>query len=747
MFLLGTQGTTGGLGSHGLRRVRAISMTAIYRRIRLCCCALAVLSGVYCLLHEAAHRSGEPKRTSDHVATASPSSSATAQEKMDRFVESAMSVLARAKEPVEQWGTVALLGGTGVLALYLCSLAVRVRRDLRLLRAGINQLDSKDFDLDAKRFSIKEIAECAGDLACIADQIHAEKGRLTQDAARDPLTGLPNRRVLVQRLAQEVAAAKRTGWPVSVIMADLDHFKNLNDTYGHQAGDFVLKRTSERMASLVRESDTVARYGGEEFAVILPRASLAEAMEIAQQLCDAIRCGKLVVDRQSIPVSASFGVAELQECRVNDPDSLMKCADLALYQAKEAGRDTVVAAPAADDEYEQVEEGEVAETAIESPDREPHSFDDGKQQSGGQVESMALMGSTFSLLRAIPDRHRVANDMLQQVAALLECRRLSLYMRDGGHGGLVEVASVGSSGYDAPTDSPVPTGLDGWLNDLRSSGRLFTERTVELVEVAGAPGHASSLRIPLAARDELVGLIDITDGQGQLELNERNRTLLSGICLIGAAAMSSCEIFKGYEGRWTGLIEALCAIIHREDLYKRNHSARVSDMCDKISRQLGQVDEDRLRLLRIAGMLHDVGETEVPKGILQKRGTLRDKERLKIQEHCRIGAAIIEGAGCMTRLVEIVLHHHEHYDGTGYPDGLMGDQIPLGSRIIAVAAAYSSMTADRPYRPKMSDGVAFERIRAAAGSQFDPVVVNAFMECHVAGMIGTKSRRRVAARA
>ena len=177
------------------------------------------------------------------------------------------------------------------------------------------------------------------------------------------------------------------------------------------------------------------------------------------------------------------------------------------------------------------------------------------------------------------------------------------------------------------------------------------------------------------------------------------------------------------------LTEALCQVIEADDIYRRDHALRVGEVSVQIARYLGFANEDDLRVLKTAALVHDIGQVSVPKRILQKKGRLRNTERRIIEKHCRIGADLLEGIPDLDRLAWIVLHHHEHFDGHGYPNRLAGDEIPLESKIIAVAAAYDAMRSDRPYRKALSEVEAIASIQAASGTQFDPTVVAAFMQC------------------
>lgn len=621
------------------------------------------------------------------------------------------------------WSSRAALGLTVFPVVWLGLSALGLRRELRALRRDIGRLSSHDVRLDTTGYRHDEVRVCAGELASIARWLQQEQGRLTQDATRDALTGLPNRRSFLERLTQELASSGRTGWPLSLIMVDLDHFKKLNDTYGHQAGDFVLKRAAERMASLVRQTDMVARFGGEEFAVILPHADLAQGMEIAWQLCNALRCDLLVIEQHSIKVSASFGVAEWPHGRKGDADVLVHAADMALYEAKKQGRDTVVAAPpipcvASGAGGEEAPAAEAAEAGAHGP----------AKKAAVDADTMALMGSTFSVLQVIPDKHRVAHDMLQQVAAALECQSVSLYVVDPDTDALKPAACVGVLDYRvAEEPGRVPEAMAQWFAARRASGAVVRERSVEVVRVSGEDAERLTLRVPLAAGDELIGAIEASGVPSGLENAARPRRLLSAVCLIGATALRICDQFSGREQRWTSLTEALCNMIQTGEPYKRDHAARVSALSVRIAEALGQNDEDELRLLRVAGLVLDIGEITIPERIREKRGRLRASEWRQVQDHARISAEIVGEAFKMSRLARIVLHHHEHPDGTGYPDHLVGEGIPLESRILAVADAYVAMISDRPHRRRMTEAEAVETLIRGSGAQFDPIVVNAFL--------------------
>jgi diguanylate cyclase (GGDEF)-like protein len=162
---------------------------------------------------------------------------------------------------------------------------------------------------------------------------------------RDALTGLYNRRYVDDALLREMHRAGRAGKPLSLIMIDIDHFKRFNDTFGHDAGDYVLAAVAQLLPKNLRSSDLACRYGGEELAILMPEASLACAVERAETLREAIRALNLRHREQTLPApTASFGVAAFPGNGAN-PADLLKAADQALYRAKHLGRDQVCVAP------------------------------------------------------------------------------------------------------------------------------------------------------------------------------------------------------------------------------------------------------------------------------------------------------------------------------------------------------------------------------------------------------------------
>lgn len=171
-------------------------------------------------------------------------------------------------------------------------------------------------------------------------------------------------------------------------------------------------------------------------------------------------------------------------------------------------------------------------------------------------------------------------------------------------------------------------------------------------------------------------------------------------------------------------IKALAAAIDAKSSYTINRSANMAQLCLEIGTEMGFV-EDRLNTLELAAYIHDIGKISTPDSVLTKAGKLSDDEWVDILKHPGLGADFLAGIDELAEVAAIVRHHHEHVDGSGYPDGLMGDAIPLLARVLSIADSYEAMISKRPYRAAMSWYDALQEICKNSGTQFDPDVVEA----------------------
>jgi putative nucleotidyltransferase with HDIG domain len=174
------------------------------------------------------------------------------------------------------------------------------------------------------------------------------------------------------------------------------------------------------------------------------------------------------------------------------------------------------------------------------------------------------------------------------------------------------------------------------------------------------------------------------------------------------------------------MMVALSCVVEARDLYTDKHMKDIAEYSVSIAKKLGLSDDD-IENIRKAALLHDIGKISVPDHILMKPGKLSEEEMEVIKKHPSNGAKIIEPVEPLKHAKNIIEHHQECFDGTGYPEGLRGKDIPLGARIVAVADAFGAMTTNRPYRKALTVGEAVKELKKCAGTQFDPQLVEVFI--------------------
>lgn len=222
--------------------------------------------------------------------------------------------------------------------VYVIILTTRDRREdvLAAYDAEVDDFLTKPFDLLELRARVRSGER----VLALQERLLAVQEALRHEASHDPLTGLWNRRMILEQLDREVAHAADTGRPLAVIVGDLDHFKRVNDRYGHAAGDVALRAAAQRLQSVLRSADFIGRYGGEEFLIVLPACEPGLALSIAERARRAIASGRVEAEGTSVPLTASLGVA-CSSPAWRDAASLIHAADQALYRAKAAGRDRI----------------------------------------------------------------------------------------------------------------------------------------------------------------------------------------------------------------------------------------------------------------------------------------------------------------------------------------------------------------------------------------------------------------------
>lgn len=237
----------------------------------------------------------------------------------------------------------------------------------------------------------------------------------------------------------------------------------------------------------------------------------------------------------------------------------------------------------------------------------------------------------------------------------------------------------------------------------------------------------SLMVVPLKIRDKIFGVASAFSFSSKKIFNEKDVYYMSFITQKAAAAIENIALYENIYDNLFSTLYAFVTALEVRDLYTRKHSTRVAKYAHMIAEEMGCTEEE-LDIISFAGSLHDIGKIGIRDDILLKPGPLTDEEYEKIKEHPVIGADIISRLGLWDREMEIIRHHHERFDGKGYPDGIKGEQIPKLARILCVADVFDAMTSDRAYRNKMERKKVVEIIKMNSGTQFDPEAVTAFLE-------------------
>ena len=230
------------------------------------------------------------------------------------------------------------------------------------------------------------------------------------------------------------------------------------------------------------------------------------------------------------------------------------------------------------------------------------------------------------------------------------------------------------------------------------------------------------------ATPHAVSFIPIDQGLAALavetesDIDGRELELLAGIASQARLAITNAGSFATLERTFLSTVEALANALEAKDSYTSSHTRWICDMAIDVGRELG-LDTARLKRLELGALFHDIGKIGIPASILMKPGPLTAEERAMIERHPELGERILAPIDQLAEVRPIVRACHERYDGTGYPDRLAKDEIPLEARIIFACDAFHAMTTDRPYREALPVGEAFRRLQEAAGTQFDPNVV------------------------
>ncbi len=258
-------------------------------------------------------------------------------------------------------------------------------------------------------------------------------------------------------------------------------------------------------------------------------------------------------------------------------------------------------------------------------------------------------------------------------------------------------------------------------------GNVQKERLYRYPSLAKKEGLVSLLAVPLIRAGDVVGVIDVYTRKRHT-FSRREIRLLSLFSDQAAIAIENAKLFENLERNYLNTIRALGAVIDAKDSYTRGHSEAVMRYSTAIAEKMNLSPREK-EIIHCAALLHDIGKVGIDMRTLNKFGPLTRKEWKTIISHPSVGADIVKQLGFLDDVVPAILHHHERYDGEGYPNALREGEIPLAARILGVADAFDAMTSERPYRSHIyTRRKAINQLKECSGNQFDPKVVKAFLE-------------------
>jgi cyclic di-GMP phosphodiesterase len=529
--------------------------------------------------------------------------------------------------------------------------------------------------------------------------------RLRKLAYEDPMTGLLNRRGFDDALRRIWALAQKKAAPIGLLLIDVDHFKSVNDSYGHAVGDQVLKECAGLIQDCVRDSDIVCRYyGGDELVVILPEFGGKATRKVAEQMLETFRQQRICEATHDIQMTISIGVCNMIARPAHSADRFLILADRALYRAKQTGRDRVCYAedtdmPLALDELESVP---VVPAGMAAPQRVVLVVDDDPTLC--TLFQRMLSYEKFDVL--VADSSESAIALVQEECGMIDVALVDLHLgQENGLNLLKELRSM-----DESMIGVVITGqasVDNAVTSLRYGAYDFLQKPVSATQLIAVLERATKYR-------RLV-----------LE-NKRYQQHLEDMVREKNAALS--RALEQVSDSYQFTLEAMADMLDAREQKTGEHSKRVARMSRVLAEEIGATLPE-VETIETGALLHDIGKIAIPDSILLKPEALTAEEGEIMREHPHLGYNIIKAGPGFAAASEIVLEHQERFDGKGYPRGLQGGEICLGARIFAVVDTYDAIRSGRPYSKERSAQEAMDEILKNKGTQFDPVVVEALQRC------------------
>lgn len=518
----------------------------------------------------------------------------------------------------------------------------------------------------------------------------------------DPLTHLYNRRFFDQHLEKEVLRSRRNGKPFSLLLLDVDGFKEYNDRFRHQMGDIALQEFATILSDSVREVDTISRIRSDDFAVILVESSAERVRDLCRRILD--RMGRHLLPGpdgiRSERVTASIGVASFPSDSFDKQDLIAK-AERALSLAKSQGGGKFILFQ------------EISDLLSATPD-------------SGDLPVQKIFDATRSVL----DMDKFLEILLFTAMQGLSSARGSIVAVDPS-GGISIRAAIGFNNAEnhlSTGTSVTPGAITSWVLEHREPLVASSEQDLPFQMQWKKNGYQSDsfLSIPLLEGDRLLGALHLTNRRDGKPFTRLDLEIFAPI-----AAEIACALNQGMEFRETvrtfstSILSSFSSALELRFPFLNGHFGRVTDLSLRIGRDMNLPEAD-LAMLKIAASLHDIGMVALPGEIFTKKRRLSERELEIARKHPLLGAKLLEGVPGVDAVRQTILEHQEFCDGSGYPHGLRGEEISLPGRILSLAEYYDSILSERPHRGALRHEEAVQIIRTNSGKLFDEKVCESF---------------------
>lgn len=349
-----------------------------------------------------------------------------------------------------------------------------------------------------------------------------------------------------------------------------------------------------------------------------------------------------------------------------------------------------------------------------------------------EISLLYRLTRNLKISRSDKDLGRVALEWLEEVlpAQGIALQLLAVVEDDGPVAPKVRTQPELMTSGRFPIDNQRFTELMRHLDVGVPNQPVVVNRSITSQSTWPCPELRQMIAVPLAEGENLFGWLVGANHVNDEEFGTVEASLLSSVGTILGIHSGNIELYRQQSELLAGIVRALTSAIDAKDRYTCGHSDRVARIAVRLAQQLG-CDAKTVDTIYLSGLLHDIGKIGIDDSVLRKPGKLTDEEFEHIKDHVTIGHRILRDLKKLDGLLPVVLHHHESWDGSGYPRHLPAEEIPLSARIVAVADAYDAMSSDRPYRKGMPEERIDEILRSGSGQQWDPAIIDAFFEARV----------------